>query len=82
LVIAVSDGAVVDLDLHAASLAKGRAITTKQIIRGLDRPPIIIGHSFGGLFTQLLLDCGLGAAGVAIGTGCSSAGRTRSARLP
>src|SRR6266511_3253595 len=40
-----------------------------QIIRGLDLPPIIIGHSFGGLFTQLLLDRGLGAAGVAIGTG-------------
>ena len=39
-----------------------------QIIRGLDRPPIIIGHSFGGLTTQLLLDRGLGAAGVAIGT--------------
>jgi len=40
----------------------------ETIIRGLDRPPIIIGHSFGGLFTQLLLDRGLGAAGVAIGT--------------
>ena len=40
-----------------------------KIIRGLDRPPIIIGHSFGGLFTQLLLDRGLGAAGVALGTG-------------
>jgi pimeloyl-ACP methyl ester carboxylesterase len=39
------------------------------IIRWLDRPPIIIGHSFGGLFMQLLLDRGLGAAGVAIGTG-------------
>jgi pimeloyl-ACP methyl ester carboxylesterase len=39
------------------------------IIRGLDRPPIIMGHSFGGLFTQLLLDRGLGAAGMAIGTG-------------
>jgi pimeloyl-ACP methyl ester carboxylesterase len=39
-----------------------------QIIQGLDRPPIIIGHSFGGLATQLLLDRGLGAAGVAIGT--------------
>jgi alpha-beta hydrolase superfamily lysophospholipase len=39
-----------------------------QIIRGLERPPIIIGHSFGGLFTQLLLDRGLGAAGVVIGT--------------
>lgn len=38
------------------------------IIRELDRRPIIIGHSFGGLATQLLLDRGLGAAGVAIGT--------------
>jgi pimeloyl-ACP methyl ester carboxylesterase len=40
-----------------------------EIIRRLDRPPIIIGHSFGGLFAQLLLDRGLGAAGVALGTG-------------
>jgi pimeloyl-ACP methyl ester carboxylesterase len=38
------------------------------IIRELDRPPIIIGHSFGGLAIQLLLNRGLGAAGVAIGT--------------
>ncbi len=36
------------------------------IITALDRPPIIIGHSYGGLITQLLLDRGLGAAGVAI----------------
>jgi pimeloyl-ACP methyl ester carboxylesterase len=36
------------------------------IIRALDRPPIIMGHSFGGLFAQILLDRGLGAAGVAI----------------
>ena len=36
------------------------------IIRGLDNPPIIIGHSFGGAFTEILLDRGLGAAGVAI----------------
>src|SRR6266496_3007638 len=40
-----------------------------KIIRGLDSPPIIIGHSFGGLFAQLLLDRGLGAAGVALATG-------------
>jgi pimeloyl-ACP methyl ester carboxylesterase len=38
----------------------------QDIITGLDRPPIIMGHSFGGLVTQLLLDRGLGAAGVAI----------------
>lgn len=35
-------------------------------IRELDEPPIIIGHSFGGLFAQLLLDRGLGVAGVAL----------------
>ena len=39
-----------------------------KIIRGLDQAPIIIGHSFGGLFTQLLLDRGLGVAGVALDT--------------
>jgi pimeloyl-ACP methyl ester carboxylesterase len=37
-----------------------------RIIRGLGRPPIIMGHSFGGLVTELLLDRGLGAAGVAV----------------
>jgi pimeloyl-ACP methyl ester carboxylesterase len=36
------------------------------IIKALPRPPIIIGHSFGGGVTQLLLDQGLGAVGVAI----------------
>lgn len=36
------------------------------IIHALDRPPIIMGHSFGGLFVEILLDRGLGAAGVAI----------------
>lgn len=38
----------------------------EKTIRGLDEPPILIGHSFGGLFTQILLDRGLGAMGVAI----------------
>jgi alpha-beta hydrolase superfamily lysophospholipase len=36
------------------------------IVSALDRPPIIMGHSFGGLITELLLDRGLGACGVAI----------------
>jgi pimeloyl-ACP methyl ester carboxylesterase len=36
------------------------------IIRDLDAPPIIMGHSFGGAFTEVLLDRGLGAAGVGI----------------
>ena len=37
-----------------------------SIIRGLDTPPVIMGHSFGGLITELLLDRGPGAAAVAI----------------
>ncbi|MGH2910434.1 MAG: alpha/beta hydrolase [Solirubrobacteraceae bacterium] len=39
------------------------------LIGELDTPPIIMGHSFGGAFTQILLDRGLGAAGVAIDSG-------------
>jgi len=35
-------------------------------IRALPTPPVLIGHSFGGLIVQMLLDRGLGAAGVAI----------------
>lgn len=37
-----------------------------DIIQKLDTPPMIMGHSFGGAFTEILLDRGLGAAGVAI----------------
>ena len=36
------------------------------IVSALDAPPIIMGHSAGGVFTQILLDRGFGAAGVAI----------------
>jgi pimeloyl-ACP methyl ester carboxylesterase len=36
------------------------------VITELDRPPILMGHSFGGTLTQLLLDRGCGAAGVVI----------------
>lgn len=38
----------------------------EQVIRALPEPPILVGHSFGGLFVQILLDRGLGACGVAI----------------
>jgi pimeloyl-ACP methyl ester carboxylesterase len=38
----------------------------EQIIGELETPPIIIGYGFGGLVTQILLDRGWGAAGVAI----------------
>ncbi|WP_433791846.1 alpha/beta hydrolase [Actinoplanes sp. CA-252034] len=49
------------------------AVTVPEIIehieaqiRELPEPPIIIGHSAGGAFTQILLDHGYGAAGVAM----------------
>ena len=37
-----------------------------SVVRSVDTPPIIMGHSFGGALTQMLLARGLGAAGVAI----------------
>ncbi|HLQ62047.1 MAG TPA: alpha/beta hydrolase [Candidatus Acidoferrales bacterium] len=38
----------------------------ERIVRAELKPPLLVGHSFGGLFVQMLLDRGLGAAGVAI----------------
>ncbi|HEV2012253.1 MAG TPA: alpha/beta hydrolase [Candidatus Limnocylindria bacterium] len=37
-----------------------------SVIQQLPESPILIGHSYGGLFVQLLLDRGIGRAGVAI----------------
>jgi len=50
----------------------------EQIIRELETPPIIVGYGFGGLVTQILLDRGWGAAGVAM----ASAPVKGIARLP
>jgi pimeloyl-ACP methyl ester carboxylesterase len=36
------------------------------IIRGLERPPVLMGHSLGGSIMQLLVDRGLGAVGVGL----------------
>ncbi|MGY1773862.1 alpha/beta fold hydrolase [Blastococcus sp. SYSU D00813] len=38
----------------------------EAVVRELDRPPVLIGHSAGGAWVQLLLDRGLGAVGVAM----------------
>jgi len=38
----------------------------EAVVGDLDSPPILIGHSAGGVFTQVLMDHGFGAAGVAI----------------
>jgi pimeloyl-ACP methyl ester carboxylesterase len=35
-------------------------------IRALDQPPVLMGHSYGGLIVELLLDRGHGRAGVAM----------------
>ena len=44
----------------------GTADHYARIIRELDRPPVLVGHSFGGTLVQLMLDRGLGAVGIAI----------------
>ncbi len=52
--------------------ARGQVTLTKVVdhyatlIKRLDEQPVIIGHSMGGLVTQILLNRDLGAAGVAI----------------
>src|SRR5437764_1306609 len=38
----------------------------EALIRDLDQAPVLIGHSYGGLFVELLLARGLGRAGVAM----------------
>lgn len=38
----------------------------ENVISTLDKPPILMGHSFGGTLVQILLDHGFGKVGVAI----------------
>jgi pimeloyl-ACP methyl ester carboxylesterase len=38
----------------------------EDVVGALETPPILIGHSAGGVFTQILLDHGFGACGVTI----------------
>jgi pimeloyl-ACP methyl ester carboxylesterase len=57
---------------------KGVVDHYEQIIRELETPPIIIGHGFGGLVAQILLDRGWSATGAAI----ASAPVKGIARLP
>jgi len=40
-----------------------------RVIQAMPEPPVLIGHSIGGLIVQLLLSRGLGAAGVAVNPG-------------
>jgi alpha-beta hydrolase superfamily lysophospholipase len=50
----------------------------ETLVGEYDQPPVLIGHSFGGLIVVILLDRGLGCAGVAI----SPAGPKGIPRLP
>jgi alpha-beta hydrolase superfamily lysophospholipase len=64
------EGDVEELRAEAEEL-KGLGMTEivdhyEEQIRALEEPPVLIGHSFGGLIVELLLDRGLGRAGVAI----------------
>jgi non-heme chloroperoxidase len=54
----------------------------EDVIRALEKKPAIIGHSFGGLLTQILAGRGLAAASVAIDPARRSGGcfRCRSRR--
>jgi pimeloyl-ACP methyl ester carboxylesterase len=63
-------GDVDELRRDAAEL-KGLGLTEivdhyESEIRALDAPPVLVGHSYGGLIVELLLDRGLGRAGVAM----------------
>ncbi len=66
-------GFEVEVEALNADPAPIEQVTVPQIIEklegvvgGLDAPPILMGHSAGGVFTQILLDHGFGAVGVAI----------------
>jgi len=54
----------------------------ENIVGELDKPPILMGHSAGGLLMQILLEHGYGAAGVGIDSAPPRASRWfRSRRL-
>jgi len=67
------DGSVEELRADPTPLTKLDIATVVDyfdaFVRKLDAPPIIMGHSFGGLFAQLLAYRGLGSAVVGIDPG-------------
>jgi alpha-beta hydrolase superfamily lysophospholipase len=64
------DGGIAELRRDPSGIARLRvtdiAAHYGHLIGGLSPPPALIGHCLGGLVVQILLDGGLGAAGVAI----------------
>ncbi|MGB3376425.1 MAG: alpha/beta hydrolase [Microbacterium sp.] len=69
----IDDRSVDDIRRDPAALRgvglKQIADNYERIIRALPRKPIIMGHSFGGVITQMLADRGLGVAYVAVAPG-------------
>ena len=69
----IDDRSVEDIRSNPTAL-KGVGLTQiadhyERIIRALPRKPIIMGHSFGGVITQMLADRGLGVAYVGVEPG-------------
>src|SRR5262249_21264809 len=64
------EGPVEDQRRDPSAIANMRAEAVldhyEGIIGGLESPPIVMGHSFGGAFMQVLVSRGLAAAGVGI----------------
>lgn len=59
-----------NVDKKLGTLTFGKIVDHyARIIEGLDEQPLIVGHSMGGLITQLLLDRGYGVAGIAMDPG-------------
>ena len=54
----------------------------ERLLKTVTAPPILIGHCFGGLVVQLLLNRGYGAAGVAMHAPLLRQRRVRSGRAP
>ncbi|WP_244632223.1 MULTISPECIES: triacylglycerol lipase [unclassified Microbacterium] len=92
----IDDRSVEDIRRDPSAL-KGIGLTQivdhyEHIIRALPVKPIIMGHSFGGVITQMLADRGVGAAYVGVAPGqtagittlpCRRCGRApRSSRTP
>ena len=56
-------------DVFAKKTLKQIADHTAEVIGALDKKPAVMGHSTGGLLTQMIADRGLSAASVAIDPG-------------
>jgi non-heme chloroperoxidase len=66
---ATIEGARAEPEVVARKTLKQVADHTTEVVKGLDKKPVLIGHSTGGLVAQMLAGSGLAAATVAIDPG-------------